>query len=289
MWGIIVVGLLVGQPLPKRSLVYQNLVGVRVNPLGAANQFRLGFRERLSTSEHPLWAPAHVTPTLTVNVSPAFAKVGGGLEISPMAALVIYGGYEVVGYFGSFQNVLSYDNVRSDYSDGARARAAKAGENYPAFGGVATLSVLLQGKIGPLAMRSQLQAFYASLQLKRGQRFFYDPWVDMAVPNDGWLITNDADVLFFLPKGFVVGARHTTVHSTNTNETGALSLQHRLGPLLLYQFYDEPGSAFNKPTLVFMTQWFLQHRFRTGLDTPTALPQFIVAFIFSGTLLSLDR
>lgn len=276
--------------LPKRALVYSNLLGVRINPLGAANQFRLGWRERLSDSTSPLLAPAHITPTVTVNLSPAFAKLGAGLEISPMAALVLFAGYEFVGYFGTFQNVLSYDSVTANYADGTRSNESKSGLNYPTAGGMATLSVLLQGKVGPIAVRSQLQGFYASMKLRRGDRFYYDPWTDIAVPAEGWFMTNDADVLAFLPAGFVVGARHTVVHTLDADQKGVFNLHHRLGPLLLYQFSkaDEPSSTFSKPMLIFMAQWFIQHRYRTGIDTPTALPQFVIAFAFSGTLLSLE-
>jgi hypothetical protein len=63
----------------------------------------------------------------------------------------------------------------------------------------------------------------------------------------------------------------------------------RLGPVLAYRFFDEPGEAFNQPTILAIVNWHLKHRWRTGLDTHQALPYIALAFSFSGELWSSGR
>ena len=63
----------------------------------------------------------------------------------------------------------------------------------------------------------------------------------------------------------------------------------RLGPALGYSFHSRPGSRFDQPMLILLSQWHLTHRWRTGVDsegrgTHSAIPTLILGFTFKGEL-----
>lgn len=60
---------------------------------------------------------------------------------------------------------------------------------------------------------------------------------------------------------------------------------HRVGPFLGYTFFREDGRAFNNPTVFILVQWWLKHRFRTGVDTSQALPVLGAGFQITGDFL----
>jgi hypothetical protein len=65
--------------------------------------------------------------------------------------------------------------------------------------------------------------------------------------------------------------------------------QTRLGPLIAYTFYEDEGALVDRPTLFFLANWWLNHRFRTGLDTPQALPMIAVALQVQGDFIPWNR
>jgi hypothetical protein len=60
---------------------------------------------------------------------------------------------------------------------------------------------------------------------------------------------------------------------------------HRVGPLVAYTLYDEPGGRTNRPTIIGILNWHTQHPYRTGRDISPALPYFVVGYSISGDLL----
>ena len=50
-------------------------------------------------------------------------------------------------------------------------------------------------------------------------------------------------------------------------------------------YFDEPGEAFNKPTILLLVNWYLDHRWRTGADVSQAFPYIVLGFAFSGDLI----
>ena len=59
----------------------------------------------------------------------------------------------------------------------------------------------------------------------------------------------------------------------------------RVGPIVAYTFYDEPGGRVNRPTLIGILNWHTQHPYRTGQDVTQALPYIVVGYQVSGDLL----
>jgi len=63
----------------------------------------------------------------------------------------------------------------------------------------------------------------------------------------------------------------------------------RLGPAVAYTFSEKQGAAFNKPTVLLLSQWWLEHRYRAGQDISQALPCITLAFRFEGELWGTDN
>jgi hypothetical protein len=56
----------------------------------------------------------------------------------------------------------------------------------------------------------------------------------------------------------------------------------RLGPAIAWTIFDYPGARFNRPTVFLLAQWWLRHRWRTGVQTHAAVPYAVVGFSFEG-------
>jgi len=140
-------------------------------------------------------------------------------------------------------------------------------------------------------------ATFHDMDLREGDRVWYDQYLDLLIPGTGWTLANDLDVLWQIPMDedgamLMLGARYTVATplyaatdflpgESQEHENGPF---HRLGPMFVYTFFDRPGAAFNKPSLIAIVSWHLAHRYRTGADTSQALPYAVLAFAFTGEL-----
>ena len=60
-----------------------------------------------------------------------------------------------------------------------------------------------------------------------------------------------------------------------------------MGPFVAWRLTDEEkyvDSMFRRPTLVVLSQWFLQHPYRTGQDVSQGVPWIAVVLAFDGQL-----
>jgi hypothetical protein len=290
------------EPPPPVSLYYENLVGGRVNPLGLVDFARFSLRLRLHESDAAILAQNYVGIGVAPALSPAWGRLGALVEVQPLSILRLYAQYDFLGYFSTFNLFASFPSASSDYSDTTiRDRTALPGlGSYATYGGMLTLGATLQMKLGPVAARSLFRAVHTSYDMRRGDRVFYDQIFDMLMPNDGWLVTNDLDLLAVFDVeqyGFAVGARWTYSHAfydERHRQPGEDPAElpnndiHRLGPLVAWTLERNPGTRFDRPTLILIAQWHLVHRWRTGADVTVALPYLALAFKFQGDLLA-DR
>jgi hypothetical protein len=121
---------------------------------------------------------------------------------------------------------------------------------------------------------------------------FYEQFVDLLLPRAGWYFTNDLDVLFQVSSKLIVGVRHAFMSVDYPEESFLPGEErvtdsaptHRIGPLIAYTFFDEPGESFNRPTILLVANWYLDHRFRTGQDVSQAFPYLVLGFAFTGDL-----
>ena len=278
---------------PKHRLVYKNLFAARYNPLGLVNENAMGWAMRLYDKRGTLWEPAYLGAKLHTFVTPAYTRFGPQLEFSPLAILNLSATYDFIGYYGTFNQMQSFGTPAAEYSDTQLEANDEEGASYPTYGSMVTLSALLQAKAGPIAVRDNFKAYYTDFKLRDGGNVFYDQTLDILTPDRGWSMTNDLDLLVLFNNGLKLGARYTVTHAVYKErhfQAGEPVTQpngptHRIGPAILYTFWNRPEKRFNKPTLIVLTQWWVRHRYRTGVDVSGAVPYIVLGFLFEGDLL----
>ena len=222
------------------------------------------------------------------DLTPAYTKLGGMIELQPLAILNLSARYDFVGNFGMFDQVQSFKTPAADFSDTALGQGA---DNYSTTGESVTLSALLQVKLGAIALRNKLRAHRMRMNLEEGDRFFYNSTLDVLHPNGDWALTNDVDLLYLTSFGLKIGARYTFTRVLYRDEDEAAAEannatpSHRVGPAVAYTFFNDPAPArFASSTIALLGQWWAKHPYRTGADTSAAIPYLLLAFVQKGDL-----
>ncbi len=285
-------------PQPDRELAYQNLLAVRVNPLGLVDLAELSFRLRLYRSESDALTQNFVGLGIAPGVSPAWGRIGVLAEVQPLTLLKLWASFELIGYYGSFELMASFPSASDEFSDSAIEDRAgdPATESYATTGRQLNLGATLQAKAGPVAVRALFRAFRASFDLREGDRVFYDQLFDVLVPNDGWTLVNDVDLLWVSSFGLNAGLRWSLAeplydenrHYARGEDANAAPSNsiHRLGLLAAYTLSSTPGGRLDTANAVLIAQWPLLHRWRTGADVSGALPYIALALQLRGNLLA---
>jgi len=270
-------------PAPTDRLYYTNANFGRVNPLGGVELFRVGWRHRLSDSDHILLQDTYTFVAAEVMATPAYTRVGVFAEAQFLAIARVYAQYSGVGYYGNFSQVQSWDSNAVRYSD--QTLEASEGDAYATLGSVFTTGGTLRGAAGPLVIRSTVALTNQNLNLRDGDVVFYDQYWDRLAPDGGWMVLNDADLMVLAGKARL-GARHTfTDELGNSDPVDSAMATHRVGPLLAWEFSaKEAGASFNHPTLFLISQWWLAHPYRAGEEQSQAMPLVAVGFAFNGDL-----
>jgi hypothetical protein len=282
------------QPIPQHRLIYRSVTGVRVNPLMLLQDVKLTYRHRLYQSERQAFADNFIGIGLSAAATPACAFEGIHFEFAPAAFITLTANADVWQWFGGFNYIQSWPYADDNWGPNENARLAllpegAPGRNYPTFGFSLTGGVILQGKVGPVVMRSHNRLFWVSLKLRDGDTIFYDAISDLAAPNRGFTVSSDNDVAVTMGR-LIVGLRfglNQAVYRPTDFSPGAVDPNVpsiRLGPTAAWRFFAEPTHRFN-PAVALTVAWFLSHRFRTGLDVSQALPQVTLSFSFWGDVL----
>ena len=272
------------------TISYRSLFAARLNPLGLSEEFTLSYRYRLYESDSLALEDNFVGVSVIPYFSPAYMMVGGAVEVQPLSILKLWARYDWANYFGTFEYFQSFDNAQADYSDSELERLADAETNYSTTGTQLTLGGLIQLKVGPVAVRNTFRAILSDFDTRDSEPVFFDPTQDVLAPNNGWLYTNDSDLLYLTDFGLIAGVRHTISWAHYDSELlgdsdDPNSPNHRLGPLLAYTFFErDDGASFDKPTVLLIANWYLNHRFRTGQDVSQAIPYLVLGFAFGGNL-----
>lgn len=277
-------------PIPEQRISYDVTVGARLNPLGLEALYNIAYRHRLYASDSAALRDNYFGVVLAPTINPAITRFGVALEFRPLSMLAFSGGVHQVGYVGSFKHLQSAPDGSQDYSDTGRGVRGDAGENHPTHGLEAFARVMAIVKLGPIVIRDELMFTYSKLMLPDGDEVYYHPRFDVLAPDSGWIMHNDSDILYLTDFGLAAGAR-ASVDATfipEEVEGGKAGEDNspfsRVGPMAAFMFFDDPGASFNKPTLIAISQWWLQHRFRTSQDVSQAIPMVTLAFRFEGDL-----
>ena len=268
---------------PRDRLYYTNATFGRVNPLGFVDFYRLGWRRRLSTRDSLLFRDTYSFVATEVMATPAYTRLGVYAEAQLLAILRLYASYSGVGYYGTFDQILSWPEPTVRYSD--QRIEAQGDAAVATLGTVFTTGGTLRAAVGPVAVRSTVAFTRYDLDLPDGDVVFYDQYWDRLAPDGGWMVLNDADVLALIGKARV-GLRHTFTDEVGTRSKADHGVAtHRVGPLLAWQFHDKPApTRFNQPTVFAIAQWWLQHPYRAGQEQPQGLPLIAAGFAFNGDL-----
>lgn len=263
---------------------YRDVLAVRVNPLGLINDLRVSVRRRLFEPKGALTKETFVGVGTSLVLSPAFLRYGPFIEVQPLSVLTLAAGVEAQGFFRTFDQLQSFPTAEVPYDDDTLAENGDQDSHYATTNCVAFIEARFQAKVGPVAGRSAMRAQHTAVTARRGDVAYYDQILDILIPTNGWLVTNDADILVLPTDHWIFGVRHTFTHSF-LPEPATATETHRLGPLLGYRFFDSPYSMFNQPTVNLLAQWWLAHPYRTGAKQPVALPLIALAFSFNGDFL----
>ncbi|MFK7991630.1 MAG: hypothetical protein AB8I08_36775 [Sandaracinaceae bacterium] len=288
------------QPQPEVSLSYENVFAARVNPLGLVDIARFSLRIRLYESDSPILTQNYIGFGIVPAVSAAWGRVGALVEVQPLSILRLYARYDFMGYFSTFNLFSSFESANSEFSDTVvRDRTEIAGmENYATYGGILTAGATLQIALGPFAARNLFRAIYSSYDVRDGDRVFYDPILDVLMPNDSWIAINEVDALGLFDVddfSFALGLRWSYVHAFYDDGHYAPGEDpsdppdndiHRLGPIFAWTLMRDPGAMFDQPQIIVLAQWHLVHRYRTGADVNIGVPYLGLAFKFQGDLLA---
>lgn len=281
------------EPAPRHRLVYSNALVLRVNPLGLEDRFSLMYRRRLSARTGKLWDDTYFGLGITPTFSPSITRLGPTIQLIPLAILQLRASYYFIAYYGSQKfKAHDLDSPRDEFGPKTIDARADGKQGLTTYGGQAELSGLFQVKLGPIALRDEVIFYNNNIKLPGGNDVFYDFRHDILAPAKGWFMSNDADIIYVNTKHrFNVGARVTYYHMFYPKGVYASgdriddSNDHlRVGPMVSYSFKDRPEKRFTKPTLFFMAQWWVKHRYRTGLEVSQALPLMVLGFSFMGEL-----
>jgi hypothetical protein len=282
------------QAPPDTRLILIHLLVARYNPLGLEYQLRAGVQKKLYASPSPTTRDNFVFAGLSPKINPAYVKVGPSFEIQPASFFNLRVAGELVGYFSTFGYLQSYASPMADYSDTAIAAGKEAKRNYSTYGGHVMIEPSVQLRVGDVVVRDKMAVEYWRMNVHDGDRVFYDVTLDTVLSKDGWVVSNDADLLFLHDfkdwtgtlRGarLTIGARYTMVKPLYQRGDFAPGDQparednghHRVGPLLAFTFFDHGFEALNRPTVLVIVNWYADHRYRAGQDVNQAIPYFVL-------------
>lgn len=274
-------------PGAKRWLL-SHLDVIRLNPLGLESQNRLMYQVKLRESDSVLFANTFAAGGLGLKLNPAFLKVGPVLELQPIAVLHIRAVYEFMQFFGTFDYVQSYAEPTDPdgFADDNRAAEENAANAYVTNGHHAYIEPTLQMKVGSVAVRSKFALEWWDMELEGGDRVWYDATLDTYVPGEGFVVTNDTDLLY-LAGDFVAGARLSWVnpiyrddHFVDGEPDGFDGMSHlRAGPLAVYTLSAEGGPEPVSHRVLANVSWYIQHPNREG-----AMPYILVGYAYDRDL-----
>lgn len=285
----------------------------RLNPIGLETRARFGLQKRLYASDKAITRNNFMFLGSFPKLNPASAQISLGGELQPASVLNIRAFGELQQFFGTFGFLQSFGSANVNYSD----HTLKALRDDPVRSPEAkrllhfSIQPLLQVKAGPIAVRALFQLSYWSFDVRDGENLVYEPTLDTLLPDRGWTFNVDTDVLYTKQPGIAVGLRHTYVrpfynerHFAGAGDRDAYegrNAHQRLGLFAAYTLKDEGPSRFNKPTVILIVSWYLQHRWRAGQpDAPQvvedgataddyvdrAIPYVVAGFAFESDLLS---
>nr|MDQ3300312.1 hypothetical protein [Myxococcota bacterium] len=294
---------------PATRFMLSDLTVLRLNPLGLETRARIGIQKRLYASTKPITQNNFMFAGVYPKLNPVSAHLAVGGELQPASIFNLRATVEVQKYFGILGYLQSFPSATANYSDQRLKDLRDDPTREPQTATIyhASLQPLLQLKVGPIAVRALFQLDYWALRIRDGDTVAYEATFDTLLPDNGWTLSTDTDVLFIGRPGLAIGVRHTWVkpfyrdsHFASGGDRAAYEGDNghqRAGLFAAYTLRDRGPSTFNKPTVILIASWYLTHRWRTGEQTdiaadttdddftPRAFPYLLAGFAFESDFL----
>lgn len=288
-------------PIPRYRILATNILGGSYNSEGIEEQLRLGAQMRLYESKSPAFRDNFVFLGINPRVNPTATRLGPSFEIQPLSVFNLKMNLEFVDYFGSLGTIQSFPSALDDFSASTRDRNKELGRGYGAKGARFSITPFVQIKVGPIALRNRFTFEYFAIDLRGGDRVFYEPAYDTMLAGHGKMISDDLDVFYIkdLPAGgffshgrIAAGVRYSAfkpLFDSNDFRPGEdrsreKNEMQRIGPIVAFSLFDDGYSKFHEPTIVAMAQWYAAQRNRTGRDMDQAVPYLVLAFVFQSDI-----
>jgi hypothetical protein len=267
-------------------------IGGRMNPLGLEDQLHLGPKIELYSSQKRVLRDNFLYFALAPKLSPSRARLGVEVELQPLSIFDLRVVGELVTYFGSFGQLQSFRSPLDNFSDTALNRGDQAGRAYRTTGAHVMIQPTLQFKLGPIAVVDRLSVEYYAINLRAGDRVFYEGGFDTLISRDGWAIQNDLDVAYVTRFRLVAGVRYTVMQPLYSrgdyrdDENAAINpnRMQRIGPALAYTVFEKPRARVRNLTIGLLLGWYLEQRWRTGADVSAGVPWGTLALWFYSDL-----
>lgn len=296
-------------------LMLSDLTVLRLNPLGLETRARFGMQKRLFASDKAITKNNFMFLGTFPKLNPASAHISLGGEIQPASIFNLRAFGELQQYFGTFGYLQSFTSPTANYSDETLKDLRDDPVRQPQSTRMFHVSIqpLFQVKAGPIAVRALFQFDYWDFKVRQGDTVAYEATFDTLLPDKGWTLSTDTDVLYTGKKRLAIGLRHSLVKpfykqrhfADPAVDNGAAAAAYdgenshqRIGLFGAYTFHDRGPSKFNKPTVVLIVSWYLDHRWRVGEPsmlpaggraddyTSRAFPYFLLGYAFESDLLS---
>ena len=277
--------------VPDAQWAFSNQLAARYNPLGLQNELYIGYKKRLyqKPQDNLLFGKSFWWAGAIVRATPQFMTSGLFVRASPIAVLELHGEFTRALGLSQARDLPGYYTQGTQDAVASTQSAQNPEGMIISSGWQGSAYALLQAKVGHIAIRSKSLARHFNLNGEgdRTQELFYDQALDLVTPLKGWVYQADNDLLYAdANKPWVLGARHT--YATSLSDSDTTYSIHRLGFLFAWKFKAPPTDqgleAARRHALIVLSQWHLDHPFRTGQSMHTAIPYFVVAYSLSGRL-----
>ena len=299
-------------------LMLSDLTILRLNPTGLETRARVGLQKKLFPSDKKITENNFFFVGAYPKLNPASAHFGLGGELQPASIFNLRVMADFQKYFGSFGYLQSFTSANANYSDATLAdnKDMPTPQTEPQAATIKHFSVqpMIQLKFGKIALRSLFQFDWWDFDVRSGQPLAYEPTFDTLLPDKGWTVSTDTDLLYVMPldeaKGrqLAAGLRHTWVKPMYGSEHFAdaadeatydgKNAHHRVGFFGAYTMKDLGPRTFNKPTIILIVSFYVKHKYRAGepgtLDPghtaddyrTRAFPYLIAGFAFESDFLA---
>lgn len=253
---------------PLREM--RNTLGASVNLLGLQNNFECSWTWKLGRPSNPLLSGAHVAVGLNDSLSPAYNRLGGWVEVSPLSVVDLRVGWEPAVYFGTYASLLEFTGYDDEYDQDTR----KA-RNPGSFAGMASrlyFAPTLKLKLGRLIAVGSAEI--ESWRAGGDTTFFYEPTRDVILRSAGdSLFASTALLLWEVPTenggSWLFGPVHNRVDVPDAPGNRI----DRIGAVVIRDL-AERRFGVGHPTVILNVQYYITDRYKEGELTAVLAVRF---------------